>query len=111
MTVYCSLSMEEDWHCWCPEDKAGLPLTPMRVEQDVWDSAKYELFNGVFSLEGCFPQYKYKQMTLHDSNLTPGLDKSGSCICCLETVVTGAARLQIENSCLFSSAVIKTMSN
>lgn len=77
VTVYCSLSMEEDWHCWCPEDKAGLPLTPMRVEQDVWDSAKYELFKGVFSLEGCFPQYKYKQMTLHDSNLTPGLDSLG----------------------------------
>lgn len=77
VTVYCSLSMEEDWHCWCPEDKAGLPLTPMRVEQDVWDSAKYELFNGVFSLEGCFPQNKYKQMTHHDSNLTPGLDSLG----------------------------------
>lgn len=77
LAVDCPLAMEEYWHRWCPEDKSNLLLAPMRVEKGIWDSAKNELFNGVFSLEGCFPQNKYKQMTLHDSNLTPGLNSLG----------------------------------
>jgi len=55
----CPHATELDWHLCCPEAKACLPLTPVGAAQGVWDSAKKELFNGVFSsLEGSFPQKK-----------------------------------------------------